>query len=129
MDELGTAGRVDFHGGDFFVGPLPPADVAIIGHVLHDWPVDARRTLLAQVAKAVRPGGALLVYDAMLDGEPTDPMPYLRSLVCAVIRDGGSEYTVDSCREWAEQAGFTVDDVKPLATIAGDRLLIATRRS
>lgn len=127
MADLGTAGRVRFHGGDFFADPLPTADVAIVGHVLHDWPVEARRALLASVTAAVRPGGALLVYDAMIDGAPSDPMPYLRSLVCAVIRDGGSEYPVDACRDWVEEAGFTVDRVVPLATIAGDRLLIASR--
>jgi SAM-dependent methyltransferase len=128
MADLGTTGQVTFHGGDFFAGPVPEADVAVIGHVLHDWPAERRQEILRQVATAVRPGGALLIYDAMLDAQPADPLPYLRSLVCAVIRDGGSEYTVDDCRTWVEEAGFAVTEVKSLATIADDRLLIAIRR-
>ena len=34
--------------GDFFADPLPAADVLVMGHILHDWDLEEKRTLLAQ---------------------------------------------------------------------------------
>ncbi|MFI1913915.1 methyltransferase [Nocardia sp. NPDC020380] len=127
MRRLGTADQVDFHGGDFFHDPLPPTEVAILGHVLHDWPVESRRRILEGIAAAVQPGGALLIYDAMLETDAADPHGHVQSLICSMIRDGGSEYSGEDCRIWVEQAGFRVDRVIPLQTITRDRLLIAHR--
>ena len=33
---FGLADRLRFHPGDFFVDPMPPADVLVMGHILHD---------------------------------------------------------------------------------------------
>jgi SAM-dependent methyltransferase len=123
-----AAGQLSFVGGDFFVDPLPETDVVIIGHVLHDWPVQARAELLARVYPRVRPGGCLLVYDQMLDDTRSDPHTLLASLNVRLVREGGSEYSTRECGEWAEKAGFAVREVIPLDTIGNDRLLIAEKR-
>ncbi|WP_328406268.1 methyltransferase (plasmid) [Streptomyces sp. NBC_00390] len=127
MAGLRTRDKVSFQGGDFFSDPLPEADVVIFGHVLHDWPEQARRTLLERAFPAVRPGGVLLVYDAMIADGSFDAHAHLQSLICSLIRDGGSEYSESSCREWAEKAGFRVKDVIPLDTVTNDRLLVAVK--
>ena len=127
MAALGTADAVAFHGGNFFTDPLPETDVAIIGHVLHDWPVESRRQIIGGVWSAIQPGGLLLIYDAMVDPNPADPYGNVQSLICSMIRDGGSEYTEQACREWVEQAGFQVEKVLPLDTLTRDRLLIARK--
>lgn len=127
MEHLGTAERVTFHGGDFFTSPLPAADVLILGHVLHDWPAEHRRRLIERTYDAVRPGGALIVYDAMLDSHRPDPYAHAQSLICAVMRDGGSEYTVEACREWVEKAGYRFDRAVPVDTITNDRILVAVK--
>jgi SAM-dependent methyltransferase/DNA-binding HxlR family transcriptional regulator len=97
--------RVAFRGGDFFRDPLPRADVVILGHVLHNWPLDARRTLIRSAFEAVNPGGALVVYDAMLD-EDTPRMS--NSLLSLDMRlwSGGSEYLADDCIAWLTEVGF-----------------------
>jgi N,N-dimethyltransferase/O-methyltransferase len=123
---LGVAGPVRFQGGDFFRDPLPAADVAIVGHVLHDWPVGQRRQLIAQTYRTLHPGGALLVYDAMLDPQGGADA-YLQSLVCGLIRDGGSEYRVEDACNWAREAGFEVEQVLELDTVTRDRLLVARK--
>jgi SAM-dependent methyltransferase len=126
MAALGAAERVSFEGGDFFTDPLPGAQVAILGHILHDWPPENRKKLLAQTFRALRPGGTLLVYDAMLD-DRSDAGSYLQSLVCSVVLDGGSEYRVSDARAWAEEVGYEVERVTELDTITRDRLLVARK--
>ncbi|WP_395297510.1 methyltransferase [Kitasatospora hibisci] len=129
MDALGTAGKVRFVGGDFFADTAPASDVAIIGHVLHDWPPAARAELLKRVFEAVNPGGIVVVYDAMLDDGRTDAVSLLQSLNCGIMRDGGSEYTVAECRRYAEDAGFAFVSAEPVDSLTGDRVLIAAKPS
>ena len=45
---------VHFYPGDFFVDRLPSADVLIIGHILNDWDLERKRTLLAKAYTARR---------------------------------------------------------------------------
>ncbi|MEV6210102.1 methyltransferase [Kitasatospora sp. NPDC051914] len=129
MAALGTSDRVRFEAGDFFADPAPASDVAIIGHVLHDWPPAARAELLKRAFEAVNPGGIVVVYDAMLDDGRTDAVPLLQSLNCGIMRDGGSEYTVAECRGYAEDAGFTFVSAEPVDSLTGDRVLIAAKPS
>ncbi|MET9297306.1 methyltransferase [Streptomyces sp. NPDC003077] len=129
MAALGTAHRVRFTAGDFFADPLPRADVVILGHVLHDWPPSARERLVERVHDAVEPGGAVIVYDAMLDDERDDARSLLQSLNCSIMRDGGSEYTVGECRGYVERAGFRFLSAERVETLTADRVLIATKPS
>ncbi|WP_282685760.1 MULTISPECIES: methyltransferase [unclassified Streptomyces] len=127
MAALGTTERVRFTSGDFFADPLPEADVVILGHVLHDWPADARGTLLERTYEAVRPGGLVVVYDAMLDDDREDPGSLLQSLNCSIMRNGGSEYTVAECRDYAQRAGFGFVSAERIESLTGDRLFIAEK--
>jgi hypothetical protein len=127
MSEAGTADQVRFYAGDFWTDPLPAADVLIIGHVLHDWPAARRRELVARTYPSVHPGGILLIYDAMLADDHRDARSLLQCLNCSMVRDGGSEYTVSECRDYAEQAGYQVSQVITADTITGDRFVIAAK--
>ncbi|KAA9166502.1 methyltransferase [Amycolatopsis acidicola] len=126
MDRFGTTGRVTFHPGDFFTDPIPAADVYIIGHVLHDWPVPRRREIIKRVFEAARPGSLLVVYDQMLDEHDPDLQSLLGSLNVGLITPGGSEYTVPECRDWAESAGFRFREARRLP-VGNDSVLIAEK--
>lgn len=117
---------IEFHGGDFFADPLPEGDVLIIGHVLHNWSPEQRATLVRKAFQAVRPGGALLVYDAMLDDEPTDLARILVSLNMLLVTEGGSEYLTSECEQWMREAGFVEVCQRPLGTT--DTLVIGRKR-
>ena len=125
MAAMGTADRVGFHSGDFFTDPIPRADVVIIGHTLHDWGEEQRRRIVERAAEAVSPGGALVVYDAMIDDDRADPDALLQSLRCRMVREGGSEYTVEQCRSWVESAGLSVAGVHAVDSLTRDKVLIA----
>ncbi|MFD4536101.1 methyltransferase [Kitasatospora sp. NPDC058397] len=131
FDELvstaGTADRVTFHGGDFFASPMPEADVVILGHVLPDWPVDDRRELLRRAHKAVRPGGAVVLYDAMIDPDERDPEVLLQRINHTMIRDDSSAYSLQQARDYLEEAGFTVDRVTATDTITRDHFAIGVK--
>src|SRR5687767_7559606 len=52
-----------FADGDFFVDELPRADVLVMGHILHDWGLDEKRTLISKAYEALPEEGALIVYE------------------------------------------------------------------
>lgn len=111
----GLSGRLRFQGGDFFADPLPRVDVIIMGHILHDWDLAQKRALLDQAYRALSPGGALIVYDAIIDDERrANTFGLLMSLNMLIETQGGFDYTGADCRGWMEQAGFTRVRVEPL---------------
>lgn len=127
MTARGTAGRVRFRAGDFFRDPLPAADVYIIGHVLHDWPVARRQELVDRTYDAVQPGGILIIYDAMLDSAGPSVTALLQSLNCSMLRDGGSEYPVDECLAYQAHAGYEPVAAIPAETITNDYLVVGRK--
>jgi hypothetical protein len=105
---LGLAGQVEFHSCDFFTEPLPEADVLVFGHILHDWNVEERQALLDKAFSAVRPGGAVLVFDMMIDDERRSRShALLSSLDMLLFSPGGSEYTFAELSGWLLTAGFS----------------------
>ncbi|HEY5836866.1 methyltransferase [Streptomyces sp.] len=113
-EDRGVLDRMTFHGGDFFVDRIPGADVVIFGNVLHDCPVEIRRDLIAQAAEAIPPGGAVVVYDPMIDDERRVVDNLLLSLIMMVQSPAGNEYTPADCRGWMEEAGLQVEEVLKL---------------
>jgi SAM-dependent methyltransferase len=114
VEARGVADRLEFHGGDFFADPLPAADVVVLGHVLHDWDADQRRQLVRAAYAATNPGGALVVYDRMLDDDPRHVENLVISLDMLLVTDGGSEYPVQELRAAAAEAGFERITDQPL---------------
>ncbi|HZS64470.1 MAG TPA: methyltransferase, partial [Xanthobacteraceae bacterium] len=114
--EHGLGDRLRFHSGDFFKDALPAADVLIMGHILHDWDLDEKKMLLRKAYDALPSGGALIVYDAIIDDERrTNAFGLLMSLNMLIETPGGFDYTGADCRGWMESAGFKSTRVEPLA--------------
>ena len=53
----------------FFDKPHPAAHVLVMGHILRDWSLDQKRSLLRKCYGTLLPGGRLIVYEAMIDDE------------------------------------------------------------
>lgn len=99
--------RLRFYEGDFFHDALPSADVLIMGHVLHDWDLQQKCSLLAKAYEALRPGGALIVYEAIIDDQRQEnAFGLLMSLNMLIETPGGFDYTGADCCEWMQQVGF-----------------------
>ncbi|MGH3538977.1 MAG: methyltransferase [Pseudonocardiaceae bacterium] len=104
---FGLGERLSFSAGDFFTDPLPKADVLVMGHILHDWDVDEKRLLLQKAYDALPQGGALIVYDAIIDDERrSNAFGLLMSLNMLIETPGGFDYTGADCRAWMQETGF-----------------------
>ena len=69
---LGIADRVEAVAGDFFEA-VPEGDVYLLKQVLHDWNDDQCVALLRNCARAMRPGGKVVVVEMVVpeDGSPS----------------------------------------------------------
>jgi O-methyltransferase domain/Dimerisation domain len=112
----GLSERIRFAPGDFFADPLPQTDVLVMGHVLHDWDLDQKRALIAKAYAALPSGGALIVYEAIIDDDRRqNAFGLLMSLNMLVETPGGADYTAAECAEWMRLAGFKSTRAEHLA--------------
>ncbi|HEV7987160.1 MAG TPA: methyltransferase [Candidatus Binataceae bacterium] len=110
--------RVKFRVGDFFKEPLPAADVLVMGMILHDWNLDVKMALLKKAYDALPRGGALIVYDHLIDDERRKNIAgLLMSLIMLVETQGGFDYTGADCCKWMREAGFSETRVEQLTGI------------
>ena len=113
---FGLEDRLTFHGGNFFEDELPASDVITMGHILHDWNVDQKRQLLAKVYDTLPDGGALIVFEALIDDDRREnAFGLLMSLNMLIETPGGFDYTGADCQSWMREAGFRETYVQHLA--------------
>ena len=103
----GLAERVSFVGGSFFTDELPKADVLLFGHILHDWDLETKLMLLRKAHAALPEGGAVIVYDSIIDDDrKQNAFGLLMSLNMLIETPGGFDYTGADCIGWMQQTGF-----------------------
>jgi cyclopropane fatty-acyl-phospholipid synthase-like methyltransferase len=111
----GLGDRLRFYPGDFFNDPLPRADVLVMGHILHDWNMEEKRMLLKKAIEALPTGGALIVFEALIDDERRkNTLGLLMSLNMLIETPGGFDYTGADCSDWMREAGFRETKVEHL---------------
>ena len=122
----GLSGRLRFYPGSFFTDPLPTADVLIMGHILHDWDLAEKRMLLEKAYAALPSGGALIVYEALIDDDRSqNAFGLLMSLNMLIETPGGFDYTGADCAGWMKDAGFKQTRVEPL--VGPDSMVIGIK--
>jgi hypothetical protein len=111
----GLSDRLRFIAGSFFEEELPSADVLTMGHILHDWNLQEKRMLLEKAYKALPDGGALIVFEALIDDErKQNVFGLLMSLNMLIETPGGFDYTGKDCAGWMRDAGFRETRVEHL---------------
>lgn len=115
--EHNLSNRVRFIPGDFFKdATFPKADVLIMGHILHDWNMEEKMMLLRKAHAALPPGGALIVFEALIDDERKhNAFGLLMSLNMLIETPGGFDFTGADCQKWMKEVGFTQTRVEHLA--------------
>ena len=105
--EHGLSSRLEFQPGSFFTDPLPRADVVMMGHILHDWSLGEKQMLIKKAYDALPNGGALLVYDSIIDDDRSkNAFGLMMSLQMMIETYGGFDYTGADCMRWMRDAGF-----------------------
>jgi len=88
----------------------------MMGHILHDWNLEEKKSLIRKVWEALPSGGALIVYDAMIDDDRSkNPFGLLMSLNMLIETPGGFDYTGADCVGWLKEAGFSQARVEHLS--------------
>jgi hypothetical protein len=122
----GAASQLSFVPGSFFDQELPKADVVLMGHILHDWDLPTKRMLIKKAFDAVPAGGALVVYEAIIDDDRSkNAFGLMMSLNMLIETPGGFDYTGADCASWMKDAGFSATRVEPL--IGPDSMVIAIK--
>ncbi len=112
---LGLADRLRFAAGSFFDQPFPKADVVLMGHILHDWDLPTKRMLIGKAFDAVPSGGALVVYESIIDDDRSkNAFGLMMSLNMLIETPGGFDYTGADCSAWMKDAGFSRTRVEHL---------------
>lgn len=89
--EAGLGARAELAGGDFHQSVPPGADCYVIKHVLHNWDDASALGILQNCARAMAPGGAVLVVEGIaLPGNLRDGTR-LMDLEMLVLTGGGRE--------------------------------------
>ena len=110
--ELGLSDRSTALPASFFEY-VPPADLYLLKHVLHDWSDDEAVSILKRCRESIRAGGKIAVIEILLGemGEPAlGPLMDLNMMVLCT----GRERTLDEFRRLIERAGFHFSSVKPI---------------
>ena len=122
----GLSDRVKFIAGDFFNDELPSADVLIFGHILHDWTLEEKKRLLEKAYRALPEGGAVIVYEAIIDDDRSkNAFGLLMSLNMLIETPGGFDYTGSDCMQWMREAGFRETRVEHL--VGPDSMVIGIK--
>jgi hypothetical protein len=114
-EQHGLADRLRFQGGNFFEDQLPEVDVITMGHILHDWNLDEKKTLLGRAYDAIFPGGCVVVYDSIIDDDRSqNAFGLMMSLNMLIESPGGFDYTGADCMGWMKEIGFRETRVEHL---------------
>jgi acetylserotonin O-methyltransferase len=98
--------RIEVMAGDFFNDELPGADLFVLGRILHDWPEDRIRVLLAKICRRLTARGAILIAERLLYEDRSGPVSaQLQSLNMLTCTEG-KERTLTEYRRLLEDAGF-----------------------
>ncbi len=115
IQTVGVGERLTFAAGSFFTDDLPKADVVLMGHILHDWDLPTKKMLIQKAFDAIPSGGALIVYEAIIDDDRSkNAFGLMMSLNMLIETPGGFDYTGADCAAWMREAGFSSTRVEPL---------------
>jgi len=101
--------RISAVGGDFFKS-VPEADLYLLKLILHDWTDAQSETILANIRKAIRPGGHVAIIESVLPETPAPHPGYFMDLNMMVMT-GGRERKASEFGALLEHSGFKVEKV------------------
>ncbi|XP_061158098.1 acetylserotonin O-methyltransferase 2 [Syngnathus typhle] len=95
-----------FQSGDFFHGELPAADLYVLARILHDWSDDKCLTLLKRIYDICKPGGGVLLVEAMLLESRRGPIQAQLFSLNMLVQAEGRERPPSEYTGMLRQSGF-----------------------
>jgi hypothetical protein len=111
----GVADRVVCMGGDFFESVPSGADSYLLSFVIHDWPDEVARRILANIAAAGGSGARLMMIEFVV---PPGDTPHMSKMIDLTMLGmlAGRERPEEDWHELLASAGFTGISVLPTGT-------------
>lgn len=115
IERRGLSSRVRAQPLDFFVDPLPRADVITMGMILHDWNLEKKLQLMRKAFDALPEGGCLIAVDNVIDDDRREnAFGLLMSLNMLIEFGDAFDYTGADFAGWAREVGFKRTEIIPL---------------
>ena len=125
IEKRGLSERVNVIAGDMLAGELPGGfDLHLISNVLHDWDAPVARQILAKSARALTPGGTLIIHDAHINETKTGPLPVAKYSALLMHSTEGKCYSLAEMRGFLGELGLTEFQFRETAV---DRSIITVR--
>lgn len=105
LQARGVAERCEIRTGDAFEAIPKGGDVIVFSRVLHDWPDDRARVLLANAREAIAEDGVLLLWEAVVPEGATPSLTKDIDLTMLFLL-GGAERSESEWRAFLSAAGF-----------------------
>jgi O-methyltransferase domain len=121
LSSAGVADRVELVAGDF-LREVPPGDLHVLSHVLHNWDDEHVRTIAGHCHRAGHPGGGLMVIEYVLPDDPEPSLAHLMDVIMMVVL-GGRERTRAQHEALLGPVGYTLARDTPLTDVLPWRVL------
>jgi len=102
----GVADRCRIVSGDFFAFVPEGGDAYVMKHIIHDWDDERATQILRNCHRAMRPGGKVLIVDAVIPPGNRAHYGKLLDLEMLVLTPRGRERTQAEFRELLKRSGF-----------------------
>ncbi|MBI3449843.1 MAG: methyltransferase, partial [Acidobacteria bacterium] len=112
----GVADRCRIVSGDFFASVPEGGDACVMKHIIHDWDDERAIQILRNCHRALRPGGKVLIVDAVIPPGNRAHFGKLLDLEMLVLTPRGRERTRSEFRELLKRSGFRLRRVVPTET-------------
>ncbi|KAM9181214.1 putative bifunctional dTTP/UTP pyrophosphatase/methyltransferase protein isoform 3-T3 [Dugong dugon] len=119
------AAQIHFMPGDFCQDRLPEAELYILSRIIHEWPEDKVHQLLGRISERCKPGGGLLVAEAILDEERRNSRGAWVQSLSTLLQTPGRQRSGEEYQRLLRAQGF--HDVRVVRTGALLDAVLATR--
>lgn len=129
IDDPAVASRFEYVGGDMFAA-VPPAEVYVMKHIIHDWEDDYCTTLLKNCHQNIEGNGRVVCVDSVVPpmGDTSGaPNKLLDLLMLSGIN--GRERTEAQWSDLYRGAGFEVTRITPLQDNFGTSIVEGVKRA
>ena len=106
------AGRITFEPGDFFQAVPAGGDRYLLKNILHDWPDDEARAILATCRRAMASGARVVIIENLVHG-PNEPCRGKMMDMQMMVRNGGRNRTEREFRDLLSATGFELVRIQP----------------
>lgn len=116
IEQEGLTERIQVFSGDFLTDSLPPADVIVMGMILHDWNLEQKKHLIDLAYQALPENGALVAIENLIDdARRENAFGLLMSLNMLIEFGDAFDFKGADFWSWCQQAGFKSYEVLHLA--------------